>query len=281
MNRTLVLLLLLAASVAPSRAQTHVQDCQSHPANATNPMTCVFSSPVGAGHLIVGLARTGTTTNSISSAADTGGSSYSFGTVLYNANPFGGATTQMFYTCSSAASSSDTISITMASAANNIYMTVSEFSGVAASSCLDAAATGAIDGGSGGTTAQSNSAATSNAADLLVGFATGSGVTWTAGVNGQGGTYSLGATNGDVALEYINVSSTNTYSASFAISPPNYWNAHLAAFKAAGGASRRRIIIAARPRSTSPLRPSSHADVMDFLGATAVLCACEEGTRSQ
>lgn len=237
MKRLLWLIPILWCGLA--HGQTWIQNCTSHPSNATNPATCTFGSTVGTGHLIVGSIRTATTTNSINQStgvSDSGGSSYSYGTALTNSSISGGMTEQMFYTCNSVGHASDTISIPMTNADSNIYVAIMEFSGVATSSCLDNSATGASGGATESETLTSNSYQTNNATDLLIGCAdTGATGVLAAGGNNHSGTYTLGAVSSNVnGCEYMNVSVTNTtYEAIMTDNALAYWTMDAFAFKAA------------------------------------------------
>ncbi|HVM76745.1 MAG TPA: Ig-like domain-containing protein, partial [Candidatus Paceibacterota bacterium] len=164
--------------------------------------------------------------NAWTSDVTTGGIGGTGGSTMWSAIAKGGA---------------DTINVSTTCTSAGADLDIAEFSGGWATALPDRTASAV---GTGSTPSTGLAAATTNASDLLVGAAydlSRGGITWTAGHNGQGGTYVIGPTTNNSIdgessmMEYLAVSNTAQYLASSSgASSGDSWLTSMSAFKQSG-----------------------------------------------
>jgi hypothetical protein len=233
------LYLIIALMLLPSalRAQTYlVNDClASSGASAVSSASCTLT--VGPHHALAAFARVnGTTTFTVTS--DTLGSTFVLGTTSTGV----GATQRVFWTCDTGSGGPDTVNVSAAAAGQRFELDVLEYQGVPTSSCDE---TSTINTGtSPGNPIDSHSLTTSNANDILIGFAgMNNGGTWTAATG-----YTIRTLNGvgeQMVMEDRLVSSTGTYNANPTYSVNGDWVAAMIVFK-------QQAIASCSPTITNP-----------------------------
>lgn len=226
--RSTYLLFALLLSPFALHAQTYVQSAVQLCSGA--PCTVTFGSNIGSGHLIVvgvGPYATSPLPNT-ASVADSAGSTYS-SIALSKATGTNSFGLQLFYTCSSGSSGGKTVTASYSGTAPaDVFIIAEEVSGIASSNCYD---NSSVNTGTSGP--DSGFASTTQANDILIGVGIRwGGGTWSAGNNGHSGNYTLRASDNWIAIEDQNVSSTNSYKATFG-SFNDTWVAQFASFSTA------------------------------------------------
>jgi hypothetical protein len=210
---------------------THLQNCTTTVDSSAGTITCLFPHPVGANHLIVGMAYWGggQDTGTVTAVNDSVSSSYTTLSAQSNAAHF---VSQAFYTCATGGAGANTVTATLSAAKTFRRMTLTEYANVNTSSCLDVSAQGQDTSSSN--PILSASASTTASGDLLIGLAGKFGSSaFSPGTNGQGGNYFLRSDDVDVTLEDNAAGATNSYSASFTSAIARPWNCQFLAFKTA------------------------------------------------
>jgi hypothetical protein len=204
-----------------------VQSTGASETSASTSMTALFGTPTGAGDLLVlsASAYTGIS-NPITSVTDSAGNSWQRAGVYSIAGRYSDG--EMWY--SAGAGPATSVTVHTASPAV-ISLSVQEFSGVAASSPLDAVA-----GTSGQGTAPASGQITSPAGDLVVGFAAGHGsaqpITTTApGYVVQGQQNSLAGQVTSVVTGYQIPAAAGGQNFTARLGATAYWAAGIAAFR--------------------------------------------------
>lgn len=187
----------------------------------TQPHSVSFDASVGAGNLLVlGIYTDSSATITVS---DNRGNTWN---LVYN-TVVSGIGRIAFYYAQNVAAGSTTVTVTQTGAFTGLV--VAEYSGIATTSSFDQTNSGSAVSSS----PSSGNVTTTQADELLVGFATTEpGVTWTAGTN-----FTLRDANssGQLQLEDRIVSATGTYAATFTMSASQRWGCGIATFKASAG----------------------------------------------
>lgn len=196
--------------------------------SSTSSTSATYTSTTTAGSLLIVCEGWGsTTTITTFSASDTAGNTWTtaVGPTYYTGVP---GTLGCLYALNKAATASDVVTVTGTGASTPDSTWIAEFSGISASSPIDV--TAATTGDS--TTPSSAATTTTNADDLIF------GVSFT-NTDTQGTGFTLLDSPDDNSDEYKTVTSTGSYSATFACSScggiNENWIAQMIAFKASTG----------------------------------------------
>lgn len=142
---------------------------------------------------------------------------------------------QWYYMCSTGGGGGTGITATFPSGgAAFVFMAAERVSGAASSGCLDEYRSNFTAGqGNGTLDSRYANTATQNASEILIGVGMSyPGVTFTAGNDGQGGSYSMGSSLNWIAIEDEVVSSINTYKATISQNVNTPWLAAFLSFSA-------------------------------------------------
>ena len=226
------LLLSCFFSFSAFAAVQFAQQAVGNNANTQNTSLSVpFLNATTAGNLIVVYVTPAPNQVGSISVTDSAGNTYSPATSTFTTGIPGCGMSQEFFYAANISGGNDTVTATR-SEAGGMGMVILEYSGIAATSPLDAQAgtsqTSSCPWSAGPTSA---SFTTLNADDLIVsGASLSASSSWTAGTG-----YALRtASSNEFAIEDQIVSSSGTYTGSFSISPNQSWIAAAVAFKAAG-----------------------------------------------
>ncbi len=261
----IIILLAACVLVPPAHAQTFMaNNCiTSSGASAVSAAACTIT--VGAHHAIAGFARLNGTTTFIG-LSDTLGNSFSTSSTVTGV----GATHELFWSCDTGAGGSDTITVTANAAGQRFEMDILEYVGVATSSCNDGTQNSLVTGTTPGTPVASLMVTTTNASDLLVGFAgMNVGGTWTAST---GYTIRVVDTIGeDMVMEDNLVSSTGTYATNPTFSMNGNWVAGLMTLK-------RATIASCNPTISDPYFVQGVSGIVNSSSTLAILIPCHSAT---
>ena len=209
-------------SLTPTTVTYASNFCQT---SGSSPVGCLLNSTPTAGQAVEISYMFFGTSLTISSVSD-GGSTYVQEGTYLNGTSFGSG---MIYTCNYAGSSS-TVTLTF-TGPSTLYLSGVVATGNRTSGCVDGY--NKAQGTSTGTAWTSGTVTTTNPHDMLIGSGTNdcasSGLT--AGVDGQGNSYTLRASNANaIGVETLNEVATNTYSASMT-GPSCIWNMEVMAIR--------------------------------------------------
>jgi chitodextrinase len=220
---------LLGSQNVALAAIAYVQSNQASPDNSSlSSLSATFSSAQTAGNFNVVAVGWGTTAAiGITSVTDSKGNSYTPAVGPTFVSGTGNAAIYYAKNIAAAAAGANTVTVTFNSAVGFPDIRMAEYSGISTTSPLDVTA---VASGTS-TLANSGSATTTNANDLLIGS------NWyTTGITSAGTGYTqrqISGWDGDI-LEDQTVSTAGPHSATAVISTSSPWIMQMAAFKAAG-----------------------------------------------
>ena len=199
-----------------------VQVNSATPVNNTSPVAVAYPLAQTAGNLNIVVVGWNDTTATVSSVVDSRGNTYT----LAVGPTSGTALRQSIYYAKNIAGGSNTVTVTFSQAAFFPDVRVLEYSGLDPTAPLDVTA-----GAAGtGTSANSGSATTTSANELVFGAGTTGG---TFGTVGTGFVARIITPNSDIAIDKT-VNSTGSYNATSALPYSSTWVMQMATFRASG-----------------------------------------------
>ena len=210
------------STVSPP-AITFVQGNYATPQSTQTPVTVPFTAAQGSGDLNIVVVGWNDSTATVGTVTDSSGNVYhlAVGPTVYS----GSATQSIYYAFNivGAAANANTVTVTFSTPAAYPDIRILEYSGIAATSPLDASAA-AIGSG---TVASSGAATTTNANDLI--FGANLTVTETTGAGSGFTSRMITVPDSDIAEDRI-VTATGSYAAT-ALTTPGAWIMQMAAFR--------------------------------------------------
>jgi hypothetical protein len=223
-------LLLLMSSIGMTQlanaAVTYVQGIAGNGSSSGSSWSTTFASAQTAGNLNVVAIGWADATRTVTSVVDSKGNTYTL--AVGPARSTGNATEYIYYAKNivAAAAGTNTVTVTVSGTGTIVWpdIRVAEYSGLDTSNPLDVA----IGNSGSGTTATTGNFTTTNASDLIVGYAFIQNT-----VTGAGSGYTSRVPDGGDMLEDRTTTSAGTYSATAPIDISGWWVMSAVAFKAA------------------------------------------------
>jgi RHS repeat-associated protein len=235
-GRVLAISMLVSLSGA-AVAQISFVQVKSAAATSGSSIAVAYTNAQAAGNLNVVAVMWGDTTSTVSSVTDSRGNTYA---LAVGPTRVTGLSSSIYY-AKNIAAGSNTVTVTFNQTAGFPNVNVLEYSGLSTTSPLDvtAGATGT------GTTANSGSATTTSANELIVGMGNPTGSGFTAA--GSGFTSRIINSFGGISEDKI-VTSTGSYNATATLNSGT-WVMQMAAFRASGGGNPAPTVTAISPPS--------------------------------
>jgi chitodextrinase len=239
-------------------AVTYVQGIAGNGSSSGSSWSTTFASAQTAGNLNVVAVGWADATRTVTSVVDSKGNTYTL--AVGPARSTGNATEYIYYAKNivAAAAGTNTVTVTVSGTGTIVWpdIRVAEYSGLDTSNPLDVA----IGNSGSGTTATTGNFTTTNASDLIVGYAFIQNT-----VTGAGSGYTSRVPDGGDMLEDRTTTSAGTYSATAPIDISGWWVMSAVAFKAAATAD---VVAPTVPTGLTPAVASSSQINLSWIAST-------------